>query len=123
MYVDSGMYYAMKKEEVDLVLVGIDAIFSDGSIANKIGTGLLALSAKTLEVPFYATGLSLKFDRSSRWAKGVEIEQRNPKEVWEYPIEIGNPAFEIVPAKRIKGIITEKGILPPNAVFSEMEHH
>ncbi len=120
MYVDSAMYHAMKREEVDLVLVGVDAIFVDGSIANKIGTGLLALAAEALEVPLYAAGLSLKLDRGSLWARKVEIEERDPKEVWDYPVEIGNPAFEVVPAQRIKGIVTELGVLPPATAYLQI---
>jgi ribose 1,5-bisphosphate isomerase len=121
MYADSAMYTAMKKEDVDLALVGVDAIFMDGSIANKIGTGLLALAAEALEVPFYPAGLALKLDRGSLMANSVKIEERDPREIWSYPINIRNPAFEIVPAKRIKGIITELGILPPATAHIQIE--
>jgi len=121
MYVDSAMYLAMNKEKVNLALVGIDAIFGDGSIANKIGTGLLSLAAEVLEVPFYASGLALKLDIGSLMAKSVKIEERDQREIWSYPIEIGNPAFEIVPPKRIKGIITELGVLSPTTAHLQIE--
>lgn len=119
MYVDSAIHYAMKKEDVDLALVGADAIFVDGSVANKIGTGLLALAAESLDIPFYAAGLSLKLDKGSLWAKSVTMEERDPREIWDYPVNIGNPAFETVPSKRIKGIITELGVLPPATAYLE----
>ncbi|MBR9680283.1 MAG: hypothetical protein GOU98_00475 [Candidatus Altiarchaeota archaeon] len=120
-YVDSGMYVAMKKENVDLCLVGIDALFANGSIANKIGTGLLALVAESLEVPLYACGLGLKFDKGSLMAQSVEIEKRDPKEIWNYSVEVINPAFEIVPNSRIQGIVTEIGLLPPATAYLEIE--
>jgi len=120
MYVDSAMLLAMKKEKVDMVVTGFDAIFSDGSIANKIGTGLLALAAERTGIPFYAAGLGLKLDYSSRFAQSVEIEERDPREVWEYPIEIRNPAFEVVPKERIRGIITELGVLAPETAIIEI---
>jgi len=123
MYVDSGMYLAMKKDDVDIVLVGIDAIFTDGSIANKIGTGILALAAESLEVPVYGAGLAMKLDMGSLMAEGVTIEKRDPKEIWAYPVDVINPAFEIVPVKRIKGIITELGVLPPATAYLEIERH
>ncbi len=121
MYVDSAMYSAMSKEKVNIALVGIDAIFVDGSIANKIGTGLFSLAAEALEIPFYASGLALKLDTGSLMAQSVKIEERDPREVWSYPINIGNPAFEIVPSKRIKGIITELGVLPPTTAHIQIE--
>lgn len=120
-YVDSAMYVAMKREDVDLCIVGIDALFADGSVANKIGTGLLGLVAESLEVPLYTCGLGLKLDKGSLMAQSVEIEERNPKEIWDYPIDISNPAFEIVPTSRIKGIITELGVLPPATAYLEIE--
>ncbi len=112
-YVDSAMMKAMKDDRVDLCLIGLDAIFMDGSVANKIGSGLLALAADSMNIPLYACGHSLKLDRNSLFAKSVEIEQRDPREIWDYPVDVRNPAFELVPAKHIKGIVTDLGILPP----------
>lgn len=120
-YVDSAMYKAMEIEKVNMCLAGIDAIFVDGSVANKIGTGLLALAAEVREVPFYATGLALKLDKDSMMAKGVPIEHRDPREIWSYPIDVQDPAFETIPAKRIKGIVTELGVLPPATAYMEIE--
>ncbi len=119
-YADSAMYLAMEREKVDMCLVGLDAIFVDGSIVNKVGTGLLALAAEARELPFYACGLALKLDRGSLMAKSVSIEQRDPRELWSYPVAVENPAFEVVPAKRIKGITTELGVLPPAMAYMEI---
>ena len=48
---------------------------------------------------------------------GIEvIEQRPESEVWGKKLKklrIENPAFDVTPAKYVKALITEKGILPP----------
>ncbi|MBR9689627.1 MAG: ribose 1,5-bisphosphate isomerase, partial [Candidatus Altiarchaeota archaeon] len=120
-YVDSAMYKAMSDEGVGLALVGIDALLVDGSVINKVGTGLLALSAEAQEVPFYALGLGLKLDKQSLFAQGVPIEERDPREIWDYPVDVEDPAFETVPSKRIRGIVTELGILPPPIAYLKIE--
>jgi len=123
-YVDSAMMKAMKDNQIDLCLIGLDAIFMDGSIMNKIGSGLLAIAAESMSIPLYACGLSLKFDKDSLFAKNVEIEERDPREVWDYPVQTHNPAFELVPAKRLTGIVTEAGVFPPAvAGYEIMQKH
>lgn len=120
-YVDSALYKAMREEGVGLCMAGIDAIFADGSVVNKIGTGLLALAAGAREVPFYACGLALKLDKQSLMAQEVPIEERDPREIWSYPVDVKTPAFETVPANRVKGIVTELGVLPPATAYVEIE--
>ena len=60
MIVDSAVRTFLK--QVDLVLVGADAITSEGNIINKIGTSLIALAAQEARVPFYVVTELLKFD-------------------------------------------------------------
>jgi ribose 1,5-bisphosphate isomerase len=60
MIVDSAVRYFMN--EVDLVVVGADAITSEGNIINKIGTSMVALAAKEARTPFYVACELLKFD-------------------------------------------------------------
>jgi ribose 1,5-bisphosphate isomerase len=55
------------------------------------------------------------------FGKREEIEERDPKEVWERPpkgVKIRNPAFEATPAKYISGYITEVGVIPPSSFFA-----
>jgi len=57
----------------------------------------------------------LKFTPKS-W---IKIEKRSPKEIWRNApkgLKIINFAFDIVPAKFIKGIICEKGLIKPSQI-------
>ncbi|HBS67630.1 MAG TPA: S-methyl-5-thioribose-1-phosphate isomerase, partial [Cyanobacteria bacterium UBA11153] len=59
-------------------------------------------------------------------ATGMEIpiEQRHPSEIYQVGetvicppgVEFYNPAFDVTPAGLIAGIITEKGVVPPDAL-------
>ena len=58
--VDSAARTFMPK--ADLVIVGADAITSEGNVVNKIGTGGLAVLAHEARKPFYVVSELLKFD-------------------------------------------------------------
>ncbi|WEU40094.1 MAG: S-methyl-5-thioribose-1-phosphate isomerase [Candidatus Odinarchaeum yellowstonii] len=118
--VDSAMRWAIQQKEVDLIIVGADAITSEGVVLNKIGTRLLALAAEEYNVPFYVATPSFKFSPETVIGNLEKIELRDPSEVWENPpanLIIENPAFETVARKYIHGIITELGILPPAYLY------
>ncbi len=119
MVVDSAMRWAMRKFDVDLILIGADAITVEGAAINKIGSRLLGLSAAEEYVPLYVASSLFKYDPTTTIGKITAIEMRNPKEVWENPPEgliIENPAFEPVDRRHISAYITEKGIIPPSLV-------
>ena len=48
--------------DVDLVVVGADAITSEGNVVNKIGTSSIAVLANEARKPFYVVSELLKFD-------------------------------------------------------------
>lgn len=107
-FVDASMCNAMK--EADLILIGADAITSEG-IYNKVGSELLAILANHYHIPLYVCASLYKYDPHREI-----IEQRPAKEVWEKTnknITIHNPAFEKIHLKHIKGIICELGVLRP----------
>ena len=114
--VDSAMRYVMP--QVAVAFVGTDSLESDGSVINKIGTHLLAATARDYNVPFYACAETYKFLPASMIGKRVEIEQRSYKEIVanaEVPggVEIFNPVFDRVPPELVTGIITEEGVITP----------
>ncbi len=115
--VDSAARSFMKK--ADIVMVGADAITSEGNVINKIGTGTIALLAEEARVPFYVVSELLKFDPETACGEYEKIEERSPDEVWKNAPEkliIRNPAFEVVRRGFIHGIICEEGIIPPHSV-------
>ena len=107
----------------DLVLVGSDAITSEGNVINKIGTGGLAVLAHEARKPFYVVTELLKFDSVTLYGELEGIEQRSPDEVWkEAPdkLDVRNPAFDVTPNRYIHGLICEEGIIPPQNVLEVM---
>lgn len=112
MFVDSAAAIALTKSQgtrdVDLVLLGADAIAKKGVI-NKVGSGMFTQIAKSEKIPVYILADSWKYS-----SKKLVFEKRNLKEVWKkspQKIKIQNFAFEFIEKKEITGIISELGKL------------
>jgi len=106
MFVDSAARTAITKS--NLVFLGADAILPSG-IINKIGSGMFAEIAYDNKIPVYIIADSWKY------TKHIKLEERNFHEVWKKApkhIKIKNSAFELVPGKYIKAIVSELGTLP-----------
>jgi ribose 1,5-bisphosphate isomerase len=117
MIVDSAVRHFMN--EVDFVVVGADAITSEGNVINKIGTSMVALAAKEARTPFYIATELLKFDSVTVFGDYEKIEERTPKEIWNTPppgLIMRNPAFDVTRRDFIHGIICEEGIIPPHSI-------
>ncbi len=118
--VDSAVRYFMAK--MDKSIVGADAVAANGAVVNKIGTSMMALAANESRVPFFVAAETYKFSPETMVGQLVKIEERNPFEVLsreklkEMPnVRIRNPSFDVTPPEFIDLIITEKGIIPPQA--------
>ncbi len=119
--VDSATRFFMN--QVDMVIVGADAITSEGNVINKIGTSVVALAAQEARTPFYVVSELLKFDPATMYGDYEKIEERNPKEIWEdapKKIIIRNPAFDVTRRDFIHGIICEEGIISPHSITEVM---
>lgn len=100
---------------IDTVFIGADEITLSGDVINKVGSFGIALAAYYSSTPIYVVASLLKMNPNTAFS-AVQIEQRNPLEVWENPpkdLKIYNPAFDLVPNKLITGYITEVGIVKP----------
>ncbi len=109
--------------DVDIVIVGADAITSEGNMVNKIGSSCIAVLAHEARVPFYVISELLKFDPETLQGEYEKIEQRNPAEVWnEAPpkLTVRNPAFDVTPNRYIHGLICEEGIIAPQTIVEVM---
>ena len=118
MIVDSAVRYFMN--HVDIVIVGADAITSEGNVINKIGTSAVALAAHEARTPFYVASELLKFDPATTYGDYEGIEERNSDEVWKDAPDnliIRNPAFDVTRRDYIHGIICEEGIVSPHTVM------
>lgn len=121
-YVDSGARLALKK--ADIMMIGADAITSEGKVVNKIGSELFALAAQKMGVPVYSCANSWKFDPKTVFGFEEEIEERPPVEVWNKPpkgVKIDNHAFEIIAPELVSGVITELGVYPPQMLVEEIK--
>ena len=115
--VDSAARSFMR--QADLVIVGADAITSEGNVINKIGTGTIALLAHEARKPFYVVSELLKFDPATVCGDYEGIEERSSDEVWKSAprkLVIRNPAFDVTRRDFIHGVICEEGIIPPHSV-------
>jgi ribose 1,5-bisphosphate isomerase len=104
---------------VDLVIVGADAITSEGNVVNKIGTSNIAVIANEARKPLYVVSELLKFDPETLYGECEKIEQRSPIEVWKEAPEklfVKNPAFDVTPSKYIHGLICERGVIAPQSI-------
>jgi len=107
------------KSDIDLVLVGADRIARNGDFANKIGTYEKAVLANENGVPFYVAAPASTFDLSIKDGVQIPIEERPQEEVLLIEgariaprrAKALNPAFDVTPARYVKGFITEKGVV------------
>lgn len=118
---DNMAAQVMKEGRIQLVVVGADRIAANGDAANKIGTYGVAVLAQAHGIPFYVAAPSSTFDLSLPDGSGIPIEQRDPREITHgfgrqtapEGVKVYNPAFDVTPARLIRGIITEKGLIEP----------
>ncbi|MFK7777186.1 MAG: S-methyl-5-thioribose-1-phosphate isomerase, partial [Gimesia sp.] len=81
----------------------------------------VALLASLHDIPFYIAAPSSTFDLSLKTGSEIPIEERLPEEITHGfgkqtapdGVDVYNPAFDVTPAKYIKGIITERGLIQP----------
>jgi translation initiation factor eIF-2B subunit delta len=109
-------------DEADVVLVGADSVAANG-LVNKIGTRLLTLVARVLDVPCYALTSRLKF-----WPAHLPdpppIEDRDPAEVLaDVPdnVSVVNRAFDRTPLDLLTGLVCERGVLGPAEIRAELD--
>lgn len=118
--VDSAALHVLETEKVQAMVIGADAVGADGSLYNKIGTRLITLAAKSLQVPVYVCAESYKFSPYTLTGEAVAIEERaateivDPKEV--PGVKIQNPVFDRTPPDQVTAFVTELGVVKPTDV-------
>lgn len=116
--VDNAGGLLMMRGEVDVCIVGADRIAANGDVCNKVGTYLKALAAHDNGIPFYVAAPESTIDRALPSGAQIPIEEREASEVrgWNGSrlipdsTPVGNPAFDVTPARLVTAIITEKGV-------------
>ena len=118
---DNAAGHYLRKGLIDICFVGSDRTAANGDVANKIGTYKVAVLAKENGVPFYPVVPTSTIDLRLENGDLIPIEERDEREVTEidgvrfapYGVKVGNPAFDVTPAKYVTGIVTENGIAYP----------
>jgi len=121
LFVDSAARLALKK--ADVMMIGADAVTSEGYVINKIGSELMADMANHYQVPIFVCTHSWKFDPLTLFGFEEEIERRATKEIWDKPpsgVKISNYVFEKVDPNKITAIISELGVFKPAAFVEEV---
>lgn len=118
--VDSAVRVFIK--DIDKVIVGADSIAVNGAVVNKIGTSQLALIAHESRKLFFVAAESYKFHPATVLGELIEIEERNVNEVANprdfEGVKIRNPVFDVTPPEYVDLIITERGVMPPQAALT-----
>lgn len=117
--VDAAASYIIDRGLVDAVFLGCDAILDDGSIANKIGSKMIALSARDAGMP-----VNVVTDLWKAAVYGFDLEEHPEEEVYAGGLGLRslNPYFEILPRRLITAFITELGVLRPQELVEEVKH-
>ncbi len=120
---DNAAGFYLRQGEVQKVLFGADRVASNGDVANKIGSYMLALAAHANDVPVYAVFPTSTIDMTLRSGDEIPIENRGMDEVLDIQVRgekvtpegatARNPAFDVTPGRLLSGLITEKGVLYP----------
>jgi methylthioribose-1-phosphate isomerase len=119
--VDAAAAIAMKRQRLDLAIVGADRIARNGDTANKIGTYGLAILAAHHGIPFYVAAPRSTFDYSLPSGDAIPIEERSHEEVASFAgarsapedAVVYNPAFDVTPGHLVTAFVTEAGIVRP----------
>jgi len=117
---DNMAAYCMSQGMVNKVFTAADRIALDGTVANKVGTFQLALSAQYHKLPFYILGYGGP-DRGCNNAAEIPIEIRDPHEVLYCAgtkitgekVKGFYPAFDLTPSGLLTAVITDRGVFIP----------
>jgi ribose 1,5-bisphosphate isomerase len=120
---DAAILYYLK--QCDGVFIGSETLYPDGRVFNTIGSEMVAYLCKSLGIPFYVLTTLIKIDM--RPLRGyqkppviVDLKCMFESIVGEDlsdQLDYSCPELVEIPSQNITGLITEKGIISPTAVF------
>lgn len=104
-FITEAMLFASLKE-IDCALVGADSILGNGSVVNKIGSGVVAALCKSYKKPFYVAADITKISNKNTFKQ----TKMPPEEIWRHNnknITINNYYFEEIEKRFITKIFTD----------------
>jgi translation initiation factor 2B subunit (eIF-2B alpha/beta/delta family) len=119
---DAAVGYVLAEESVDAAVVGADTVFSDATVANKVGTRLLALAAARDEVPLYVVTAR---DKITPGDDEFHPEFGADDAVYDgdADVDVCNPTFDRTPPDLVTGVVTEGGVLDADGVAAVAAEH
>jgi len=116
---DNMSGHLMSRGEIDAIVVGADRVASNGDVANKIGTYMVAVLAHRHNIPFFVACPLSTIDMSIATGADITIEERSASEVTGFRetqwapvgVQVRNPAFDVTPAELVTALVTEKGVV------------
>ncbi len=121
--VDSAVRYVMKR--ITDVFFSADAVAANGAVVNKVGTSAIALAAKEARVRTYVVAGTYKFGLETVFGELVEGVVLSKASLIIPDQELNSlagrvlvraPIFDVTPPEYIDAIITELGLIAPQAV-------
>jgi len=123
----------LPKSSPSLVMCGASTVLENGGVTSTLGAYQLALLAKALQKTFYVATESYKFDRLYPMSQsdlplqqsivrfeggedGADAEKRVDKEA----LLLEEEMVDYTPPELITALITENGVMTPNAVSEEL---
>lgn len=108
---------------VDMIIMGVDSLAWDGSVANKMGSAMITQLAQVCKKRVYFASELFKLDSRTAEGRPILLERRTETEViaaddfdGKSGIEVINQFFDLTPANQITGLITEYGVIAPQMV-------
>lgn len=114
--------------KVQVAFIGAESIYPSGEVINSIGSDILSILCQHLHKPLYVLSPMNKLDDRNRF--GIF---RNSSMKYDYSIKLAKDwdpelvkridfngiKLVSVPASGITGIVTEYGVIPPYAMYSQ----
>lgn len=110
---DNMISSVFKRFKVSKIILGVDRVARDGSVANKIGSADIAYVAHAHHTPFYYATSYSTIDLETTRGESIPIEERKPEEItYFYSLEAAD--------LRRRGIISEESLTewPPTRIIS-----
>ncbi|TQV92646.1 hypothetical protein IF1G_08570 [Cordyceps javanica] len=107
--------------QVDMVLVGAEAVAQNGGIISRIGTFQIAQLASRAHIPFYVAAETHKFARKFPLdQRDIGFEQHLLDFTTEGPSKQPVDAVDYTPPELVSNLITENGVHLPSYVFEQL---
>ncbi|KAG6036752.1 hypothetical protein E4U40_000058 [Claviceps sp. LM458 group G5] len=107
--------------QVNMVIVGAEAVTSNGGIISRLGTLQLAQLASKVKIPFYVAAETHKFARKFPWdQRDLGFEQRMLDFSTDTASKQPQDAVDYTPPALISNLITENGVHLPLYVFEQL---